>query len=142
MAIIEGYNMPDAFFYHEENTWVKVEGENVRVGITEFYQKLAGKIIYADLPFEKDELIQGEPCGKIQSGNLVSKLISPISGVVIKVNPNLEENYNLMNTNCYDKGWIMIVRTTKLQEELKTLYKGEKVSEWLKNKITEQGGSK
>lgn len=132
--------MPDAFFYHEENTWVKVEGENVRVGITEIYQKLAGKIIYADLPFENDEVVLGEPCGRIQSVTLANKLISPISGVIIKVNVDLEDNYNLMNTNCYDKGWIMIVRAAKLEEELKTLYKGEKVAEWLKSKIAEQGG--
>ncbi|MDD2889503.1 MAG: glycine cleavage system protein H [bacterium] len=132
MAIIEGYNLPDNLYYHENGTWVKLQGENVRIGVTDFYQKLAGKITYLDFPFENDELTQGDPCGRIQ----FDKLIAPVSGTVITVNQELEDNLNIINKEPYGSGWIIIVRTSNIDEELKNLYHGEKALEWLKNKIT------
>ena len=55
MAIIEGYNMPDELYYNKDHTWVKVESDGkIRVGMNDFYQKLAGDTTYIDLPFEGD----------------------------------------------------------------------------------------
>jgi len=135
MAIIEGYNMPDELYYHEEDTWVKLEGDNVRVGMTDFYQKLAGDTTYVDLPFEGDEVEQGETCGKIQSAKWVGKFVAPISGEIIEVNSVLEDNCTLINKDSYGEGWIMVVGPSNLDEELKTLSHGDAVETWLKKKI-------
>lgn len=137
MAVIEDYNMPDELYYHEEDTWVKVEGDNVRVGMTDFYQKLAGDTTYVDLPFEGDKIVQGETCGKIQSAKWVGKFVSPVSGDIVEVNEKLEDNCTLINKDPYGEGWIMIVKLSKLEEELKKLYHGDAVEPWLKQKIKE-----
>ncbi|MDI6840007.1 MAG: glycine cleavage system protein H [bacterium] len=138
MAVIEGYNMPDELYYHEGDAWVKVEPDrNVKVGMTDFYQKLAGDTTYVDLPFEGDNVTQGETCGKIQSAKWVGKLVSPISGEIVKVNSAFEDDCTLINKDPYGNGWIMIVKPSKLDDELKTLYHGDAVESWLKKKIEE-----
>jgi len=137
MAKIEGYNMPDELYYHEEDTWVKVEDGNVRVGMTNFYQKLAGDTTYVDLPFEGDEVEKGETCGKIQSAKWVGKFVSPISGEIIEVNEKLEDDCTLINKDSYGEGWIMVVKPSNLEEELKDLYHRDRVEPWLKQKIKE-----
>ncbi|HID92593.1 MAG TPA: glycine cleavage system protein GcvH [bacterium (Candidatus Stahlbacteria)] len=138
MAVIEGYNMPDELYYHEEHAWAKVEDDgNVRVGMNDFYQKLAGDTTYVDLPFEGDEVAQGETCGKLQSAKWVGKFVSPISGKITKVNEELEDDCTLINKDPYGKGWIMIVEPSNLDEELKNLFHGAAVEAWLKKEIEE-----
>jgi len=137
MAIIEGYNMPDELYYHEEDTWVKVEDGNVRVGMTDFYQKLAGDTTYVDLPFEGDEVEKGETCGKIQSAKWVGKFVSPISGEIIEVNEELEDDCTLINKGPYGKGWIMLVKPTSLEKDLEPLIHGDGVEPWIMKKIEE-----
>ena len=138
MAIIEGYNCPDELYYHKDHTWVKVEPDgNVRVGMTDFYQKLAGDTTYIDLPFEGDEVTQGETCGKIQSAKWVSKFVAPISGEIIEVNEELEDNCTLINKDPYGKGWIMLLKPSNQEEEFKNLFYGDAVEPWLKKEIEE-----
>ena len=69
-----------------------------------FYQKSAGDTTYIDLPFEEDEIEQGETCGKIQSAKWVGKFVSPISGEITQANEELEDYCTLINKNPYDKG--------------------------------------
>ena len=135
MATIEGYNMPDDLYYHEEDTWVKVEDGNVRVGMTDFYQKLAGETTYVDLPFEGDEIAQGDTCGKIQSAKWVGKFVSPVSGEIVEVNEKLEDDCSLINKDPYGEGWIMLVKPSQWDEEQKQLLHGGAVEGWLKQKI-------
>jgi len=137
MATIEGYNMPDDLYYHEEDTWVKVEDGNIRVGMTDFYQKLAGDTTYVDLPFEGDEIAQGDICGKIQSAKWVGKFVSPVSGEIVEVNEKLEDDCSLINKDPFGEGWIMVVKPSNPEEELKKLYHGDTVEPWLKQKIKE-----
>ena len=125
MTLIEGYNFPDELYYHKDHAWVNVEADRtVRVGMDDFYQKSAGDTTYIDLPFEGDEVSQGETCGKIQSAKWVGKFVSPISGEIIKVNNELEDDCTLINKSPYEKGWIMIVKPSNLEEELKHLFHG------------------
>lgn len=138
MAVIKGYNMPDELYYHEEDTWVKVEPDgNVRIGMTDFYQKMAGDTTYVDLPFEGDVIKQGETCGKVQSAKWVGKFVAPISGEIIEVNSKLEDDCTLINKDPYGEGWIIKVKPSNLDEELKSLYYGDKVEPWLTKKIEE-----
>jgi glycine cleavage system H protein len=88
---IQGYNVPEDLYYHDENSWVKLESDGtVIIGMDDFYQKQAGDTTYIDLPFEGDSVSQGETCGKIQSSKWVGKFVSPISGEIIEVNSELE----------------------------------------------------
>ncbi len=122
---IQGYDMPEDLYFHEENSWAKVESDgSVRVGMDDFYQKQAGDTTYIDLPFEGDSVSQGETCGKIQSSKWVGKLVSPISGEIVEVNSELENDCRLINKDSYGAGWIMRIKPSNLDEELKKLAHG------------------
>ena len=130
---IKGYNVPEDRYYHDDNSWVKVESDGtVTVGMDDFYQKQAGETTYIDLPFEGDSVSQGETCGKIQSSKWVGKLVSPLSGEIVEVNSELESDCRLINTDSYGAGWIMKIKPSNLEEELKNLAHGP---EALKNFI-------
>jgi len=138
MASIEGYNFPDELYYHKEHAWVKVESDGmVRVGMDDFYQKSAGDTTYIDLPLEGDEVSQGETCGKIQSAKWVGKFVSPVSGEIAKVNNELEDDCTLINKSSYEKGWIMVVKPSDINEELKHLSHGTQVEHWVKQEIAD-----
>jgi glycine cleavage system H protein len=133
MADIHGYDMPDDLYYHKEHTWVRVEGDLVRVGMTTFYTELAGATTYVDLPFDGDEVEEGETCGKIQSSKWVGKFVAPLSGEVAEVNENLEDDCQLINKDPYGEGWIMTLKPSSLDADLGKLYHGtESVGEFIK----------
>lgn len=136
MAVFEGYNMPDELYYHSEHAWARVEDDgNVSVGMNDFFREAAGDIVYVDLPFEGDEVAQGETCGKIQSSKWIGKLISPVSGEIIAVNEALDEDSTIINKDPYGEGWIMKITPSNLKEDLANLMQGEKVAEWLRGEI-------
>ena len=139
---IQGYNMPDDLYYHAENSWVKIESDGtVRVGMDDFYQKQAGDTTYVDLPFEGDSVSQGETCGKIQSSKWVGKLVSPISGEIVEANSELENDCRLINKDPYNAGWIMRIKPTKLDEELKNLAHGpEAITKFIEDHISKTKG--
>ena len=122
---IQGYNVPDELYYHNENSWLRIESDGtVTVGMDDFYQKQAGDTTYIDLPFEGDSVNQSETCGKIQSSKWVGKFVSPISGEITAVNSELENDCRLINKDPYNRGWIMKVKPSNLDEELKNLAHG------------------
>ena len=139
MADIEGYNMPDELYYHKEHAWIKVENDgNVRVGMDDFFQKLAGDIVYADLPFEGDDVEQEGTCGKLETGKWISNIVAPVSGEVVKINEALEDDATLINKCPYGDGWIMVIKPSNLDAELKNLYNGKDALEkWIKEEIVE-----
>ena len=136
MALIEGYNFPDELFYHKEHSWIKIESNGkIRLGLNDFYQKSAGDITNIDLPFEGDKITQGKTCGRIESGKWIGKLVSPISGEVIEINIDLEIDPSLINKSPYKKGWILILKPSNLNDELKNLFQVDKIKPWLKREI-------
>jgi glycine cleavage system H protein len=147
MADIEGYNMPDDLIYHEEDTWLKVEGDKVRIGMTDFFQKAAGDIVYVDLPFEDDDVQQGEPFGKAQSSKWIGKLIAPISGTIEEVNYELDSDSTIINKDPYGEGWVIVLTPSDLEGEKEDLIEGlEAVTDLIKRhiqkaeRLKEEGG--
>jgi len=136
MADIEGYNMPDDLYYYEEDTWLKIEGDKIRIGMTDFFQQAAGDIVYVDLPFEGDEIKRGQPFGKAQSSKWIGKLIAPISGVIEEVNYELDSDSTIINKDPYGDGWVIVVTPLAFEEEKGSLIHGlEAVTEWIKRQI-------
>lgn len=135
MANILGYEMPDELYYNEEHSWAKVEGSKVRVGMTDFFQREAGDIVFVDLPDEGDEVSQGEVCGKIQSRKWIGKLVAPVSGEVVELNEDLEDDPTLINQDPYGKGWILVIEAKDLESELKNLMQGEQVKAFIEREI-------
>lgn len=136
MVKIGEYDFPDELYYHKEHAWVRVESDGkVTVGMNDFYQKSAGDTTYVDLPFEGDDIEQGETVGKIQSAKWVGKFVSPISGEIEEVNEDLEDDCMMINKSPYADGWIMKVQPSSLDDDLKNLYYKKDVEPWIQKEI-------
>lgn len=94
--------------YSEDHEWVKVEGNIATIGITDYAQKELGDITYADLPEVDDEVEAGEEFGALESVKASSELLSPVSGKVVEVNPELEDAPEKINEDAYE-AWIIKV---------------------------------
>jgi glycine cleavage system H protein len=127
MATIHGYNMPDELYYHKDHSWARVDGTRVTVGMNDMFQKESGDIVFVDLPEEEDEVEQGEVCGKVQSRKWIGKLVAPVSGEIVEINEDLEDDTSLINSDPYGEGWILVIEASNLDEELGNLYHGESV---------------
>ncbi len=135
MAIIKGYDMPDELYYHEEHSWARVEGNRVTVGMDDMFQKEAGDIVFVDLPEEEDDVEQGEVCGKIQSRKWIGKLCAPVSGEIVEINEELEDDTSLINQDPYGKGWILVIEATDLENELSNLMHGDSLIPFIDQEI-------
>ena len=135
MADIKGYDMPDELYYHEEHSWARVDGTKVTVGMTDFFQKEAGDVVFIDLPEEEDDVEQGEICGKIQSRKWIGKLIAPVSGEIVEINEDLEDDTSMINTDPYNKGWILVIEAGDLDSELENLIHGDGVAGFIEKEI-------
>ena len=135
MADIKGYDIPDELYYHEEHSWARVDGTKVTVGMSDFFQKEAGDIVFVDLPEEEDDVSQGEVCGKIQSRKWIGKLVSPVSGEIIEINEELEDDTSLINTDPYGEGWIIVIEASDLDSDLKNLIHGDAVADFIDKEI-------
>lgn len=102
-------NLPTDLLYSEEHEWVRREGSDVRIGITDFAQSELGDIVFVELPEVGDELTAGEPFGSVESVKTVSELYAPISGKVVEVNEELEDSPEFVNDSPYEQAWMIVV---------------------------------
>ena len=93
-------------YYTEAHEWIKVEGSEARLGISAYAANELGDITYVELPIENDDLVVGDTLGVIESVKAASDVYSPITGTVIEINSDLEDNPALLNESAEDKGWI------------------------------------
>jgi glycine cleavage system H protein len=107
---------PKELRYSEEHEWVKVEGEKVRIGITDFAQSELGDIVFVELPEEGDDITAGEPFGSVESVKTVSELYAPISGKVVEVNTDLDDSPEFVNESPYEKAWMVTVELSDASE--------------------------
>jgi len=111
---------PKDFRFSKEHEWIKVEGDNVRVGISDFAQSELGDIVFVELPEVGKKLQVNEPFGSVESVKTVSELYAPISGTIIEVNEQLTDSPELVNEFPYDQAWMVIIKPDDLSE-LETL---------------------
>ena len=109
-------NFPTNVKYTNEHEWVRIEGDEAYVGITDYAQSQLGDIIFVDIPTEGETLEKGETFGSIEVVKTVSDLFLPIGGKIMEVNPALEENPELVNKDPYGEGWIVKIKPTDASE--------------------------
>ncbi len=102
--------------YTQEHEWVRLEGDTATVGITDFAQKELGDIVFIEIETEGEELAKEDVFGTIEAVKTVSDLFMPLSGEVIEVNPALEENPALVNTDPMGEGWLIKVKVSDASE--------------------------
>lgn len=105
----------EGLYYSESHEYVKVEGDEAYVGITDFAQDSLGNIVYVDMPEVDDEVSAGEDFGAVESVKAASDLISPVSGTVVEVNEALEDQPELINKDAFGN-WIMKVKLSDKSE--------------------------
>jgi glycine cleavage system H protein len=109
------------FLYSKEHEWVfQIEGNRVRIGISDFAQKELGDIVFVDFPEVDDEIAVNDTFGSIESVKAVSELYSPVSGTVVKVNHDLEDAPETINEQPFEGGWLIEVEMSN-PEELESL---------------------
>jgi glycine cleavage system H protein len=133
MVKVEGYEVPEGLYYSKEFSWIKIEGEKVRMGITDYAQKQLREIVYAELPEAGAELKQNEPYGTVESVKAVSDLVAAVSGTVEEVNSEVQSRPELLNEDPFDRGWLVIVKPANLQAELPSLMDFNQAVEWHKS---------
>lgn len=109
-------NTPKELRYSEEHEWVKVEGEKVRIGITDFAQSELGDIVFVELPEVGDEIKADEPFGSVESVKTVSELYAPISGKVVEINEDLDDSPEFVNESPYEKAWMIVIEPANVAD--------------------------
>jgi len=107
---------PEDFYYTKDHEWVKVEGDEALVGITDFAQKQLGDVVYVELPEVGTELEYHQSLGVIESVKAVSDMYSPIAGKVMAVNEGLNDAPEQLNEDPHGKGWIVRLKVTAATE--------------------------
>ena len=117
----------EGLYYSESHEYVRVEGEYGYIGITDYAQHELGNVVYVDMPDMDDEVTAGEEFGAVESVKAASDLISPVSGTVVEVNEDLEDEPGLINKDAF-ANWIIKVRLSD-PVELDNLMDAERYKE-------------
>ena len=132
---IKGYTMPDELYYEKNHYWVKKEGDLLIMGMDDFAQKLAGEIVYVQLPDDGKKLKLGKKFAKVESGKWLGKVYAPVNGVIDSVNEELEENPGLINDDCYGKGWMYKIKPNDMAEVDDLLFGADAITSWIEEEV-------
>jgi len=117
------YTFPDELLYDKEHNWARVEGKTVVQGMTDLGQKLAGEIVYAEVPRMGRDVKIGEPFMSMESGKWVGRIKAIVSGKIVGVNQEIEWESTMINHDPYGAGWLVKIEMsdpTELGKLLKT----------------------
>ncbi|MDR0714407.1 MAG: glycine cleavage system protein GcvH [Bacteroidales bacterium] len=103
-------NFPDNLKYTHEHEWIRVEGEEALVGITDYAQHELGDVVFVDVDTVGESLSARDRFGTVEAVKTVSDLFMPVSGTVLEVNPELDASPELVNKEPYDGGWIIRIK--------------------------------
>ena len=107
---------PKELKYSKDHEWLRVEGGNAYIGITEFAQGELGDIVFVDVDTEGEELEKEEVFGSIEAVKTVSDLFMPINGEILSFNKKLEDEPELINTDPYGEGWVIEIAISDVTE--------------------------
>jgi glycine cleavage system H protein len=128
---IQGYNLPDDLYYEKNHYWVRAEGELLVMGMDDFAQKMAGEVVYVQLPSEGKRIVAGKKFAKVESGKWLGKVYAPVNGELAQVNERLEEDATLINEDCYGEGWMFKIRPDDMSDLDNLIHGPEAVEKWL-----------
>ena len=103
-------NVPAELKYTREHEWAKVEGDRARIGITAFAQEQLGDVVFVELPKVGAKVTAMKTFGVVESVKAVSDLFAPVSGEVVEVNDALPKSPELVNSDPYGRGWMLVIR--------------------------------
>ena len=134
MVIIEGKEFPDDLYFHRDHMWVKVEGENVRLGYNSWAMEQAGKLVNLNTRKVGRSVKAGKTLGTVESGKWVGPLKSPVGGEIMEINQEVLKSPSIINDDPYGAGWIAVIAPNNLEGDLKGLISGsdaESIIVWI-----------
>ena len=117
-------NIPSNLHYTQEHEWIRVEGNEAYVGITDYAQSELGEIVFVDINTEGETLAQDEVFGSVEAVKTVSDLNMPVSGEVLEINETINDQPELVNNDPYGEGWMIKISVAN-PEELNNLLDAE-----------------
>jgi glycine cleavage system H protein len=124
--------IPSDMLYTKSHEWVRIEGDEVVVGITHFAQDQLGDITFVELPQPGDAFTAGDEMGTVESVKAASEIYMPVDGEIIAVNEELEAQPELVNQEPYDDGWMVRI---KPEGEVAGLLSSEEYAEYLETEV-------
>ncbi len=110
-------NVPQELKYSNDHEWIRVEGNNAYIGITDFAQDQLGDIVYVDISAQEgDEVASGEAFGSVEAVKTVSDLFMPVSGKLVEINEELNSAPEKINSDPYGEGWIIKIELSNASE--------------------------
>ena len=108
--------IPADLRYHQEHEWTRVNGTQATVGISHFAQDALGDIVFIDLPKVGASVKAGQQIGEVESTKTTSTIYTPISGTIVKVNAELKDHPEVVNSDPYGQGWMVVIELTNAAE--------------------------
>lgn len=109
-------SVPEELYYTAEHEWVAISDSVARVGITDYAQRALGDVVYVSAPAPGTRVTAGDPCGEVESTKSVSDIYCPADGEVTEVNPEVDEDPGLVNSDPYGAGWLFKIRLDSDEE--------------------------
>jgi glycine cleavage system H protein len=103
-------NIPEELQYSKDHEWIRVEGNEGVIGITDYAQHSLGDVVYVEIPKVGESFTAGEPFGSVESVKAVSEIFAPASGQVIEINELLQDEPEKVNSDPYGDGWMIRIR--------------------------------
>ena len=103
-------NVPEDLHYSKDHEWVRVDGDQAIIGITDYAQNSLGDVVYVELPKAGEEFAANEPFGSVESVKAVSEVFTPVAGGIVKINESLADEPETVNSDPYGNGWMIRVK--------------------------------
>jgi glycine cleavage system H protein len=126
---------PTDLRYHQEHEWVRVDGKKATLGISHFAQDALGDIVFIELPKVGATVTSGQQIGEVESTKTTSSLYTPVSGKIVKVNTDLREHPEIVNSDPYGKGWMAMIELSA-PTEVEGLMTGPQYQSFLSSQKT------
>ena len=108
--------IPNDLRYHKEHEWVRVNGTQATLGISHFAQDALGDIVFIDMPKLAAVVKAGQQIGEVESTKTTSTIYTPVSGTISKVNADLKDHPEVVNSDPYEKGWMVVIDLSSASE--------------------------
>lgn len=132
---IDDYEIPDQLHYSKDHLWAQIEGDKVKVGLTDYAQKALHEIVFIDVTVAGLTITQAQALGTVESVKAVSEVLSPVSGEVTEVNGKISSNPELVNKDPYGEGWIAVIKSPNIDADLKNLMTAEQYATYVKQQL-------
>ena len=100
---------PTDLRYHEEHEWIRIDGKQATMGISNFAQDALGDIVFIDMPKVGTSVAAGQQIGEVESTKTTSSIYTPVTGKIVNVNTDLKDHPEVVNADPYGKGWMVVI---------------------------------